>query len=479
MTYSSSSAPRLGTPRNPERATLGPEVEAVSRTITSTAAGVGRPFLDWQRRAAAITQELDPATGRRWYRTVVVIVPRQQGKTTWVEAQLAHGALRRPDSTSLYMAQSQKYAGDRIIHELVAKRLDRSPVMRGRYRPVKSNGSQGIRWANGSYTATAANNDTAGHGLTIDADAVVDEAFAHVDLTSVQALSPTQVTCSEPQLWIVSTLGDGTDGLVQHFQDIGAAALNDPQSQVCYLEYSAPPGPAVDDLELWHQTMPALGVTCTVAELRNQLVTLGEPEFDRAFLCRRRPEAHASKIPAEVWAAQLRTVAGAAPVGPAVLAVDVAHDRSSSTIAAAAATATGELVVIVDTRPGTSWIVGALRDLQRARRPAAIVADRRAPVGSMVDRLTLELGALLEPSTLDFSQSAGLLLDELTEGTTVHVGQAQLDIAAAQARTRPLGDLWAWNRRESPCDISPLCAATLAVWGHRRTFPTSRRGVIY
>jgi hypothetical protein len=30
---------------------------------------------------------------------------------------------------------------------------------------------------------------------------------------------------------------------------------------------------------------------------------------------------------------------------------------------------------------------------------------------------------------------------------------------------RPLGDAWAWSRKNSNVDISPLVSATLALWG--------------
>jgi hypothetical protein len=32
------------------------------------------------------------------------------------------------------------------------------------------------------------------------------------------------------------------------------------------------------------------------------------------------------------------------------------------------------------------------------------------------------------------------------------------------AAKRPLGDAWAWSRKSSGVDISPLVAITLAVW---------------
>jgi hypothetical protein len=46
-----------------------------------------------------------------------------------------------------------------------------------------------------------------------------------------------------------------------------------------------------------------------------------------------------------------------------------------------------------------------------------------------------------------------------------HVNDAALNQAVRNAGTRPVGDAWAWARRGSGGDISPLVAATLALWG--------------
>lgn len=430
----------------------------------------GRPFLQSQRYVYDLTQEIDPATGLRWYSTVVLIQPRQTGKSTGTESFLTWSNNRRPWSNSLYMAQTRDYARTRLLDEWEQKRLRESPATRGRYQAILSNGREAIVWANGSRTKIAANNSTAGHSLTLDGEAILDEAFAHPDLTSVGAISPTMVTCPDPQLWIMSTLGDGTDGLLQHFQDVGSAAIHDPTSRVCFIEWSAEDGPAVDDVELWKRTVPTIGETITIDGLRQQLVNLGAPEFDRAFLCRRRVEQYEQRIPAEVWATQLADVTARAPF---VLAPDIAHDRSAASIAVAASTGHDrQVVMIVDRRPGTSWLIPELRRLQAAHRPAGTFVDPRSPAGSMIASMRNAGVHVTEIDTAEFTQAAGAFYDGLVhDGDVVHIGQPALDLAVAKAATRPLGDAWAWNRRESPVDISPLCAATIAVFGHRKLFP--------
>jgi hypothetical protein len=473
--------PLKATARNPDRPTLGWQVNRAARALDPR----HRPLMPHQRLIADVSQEID-ADGLRHYRVVIVELPRQTGKSTTVDAVLVTNTARRPDVTSLYTAQNRLMARRRIIDDLEPKRLRRSPATRGRYRAVRSNGSEAIHWHNGSSILIAANTDDAGHGLTLNGDAVIDEAFAHRDLTMVAALSPTQITCPDPQLWIVSTPGDGTDGLLQHYEEVGDASLFDPDSRVAFFVWGRADDEDPTDEAVWWRRIPALGTpeqyaagerTITVDVLRQQLATLGVAEFDRAHLCHRRTEQYASVIDPAVWAAQLAP--DLAPVAPFVLAADIAHDRSAASIAAVGRNTAGGLSVVTIRKPGTSWLLAELRQLQAARRPAAIAADRRAPIGSMIERLELDLGPILQPDTIEFSQSAGDLVDALGDGLLSHAGQHELDVAVAVARTRPLGDLWAWNRRDSPEDISPLCAATMALWAHRKMFPTGRRGTIH
>ena len=62
--------------------------------------------------------------------------------------------------------------------------------------------------------------------------------------------------------------------------------------------------------------------------------------------------------------------------------------------------------------------------------------------------------------------ACGQLADAVTQGTIRHIGQATLVDAIRGAKVRPLGDAWAWGRRVSSVDISPLVAVTNARWAY-------------
>ena len=57
-------------------------------------------------------------------------------------------------------------------------------------------------------------------------------------------------------------------------------------------------------------------------------------------------------------------------------------------------------------------------------------------------------------------------MDACRIGEIYHIGQEQLNLAVKNAKPRPLGDAWAWGRRHSSGDISPLVAASAAHYAH-------------
>jgi hypothetical protein len=75
----------------------------------------------------------------------------------------------------------------------------------------------------------------------------------------------------------------------------------------------------------------------------------------------------------------------------------------------------------------------------------------------------------------DAGQACGLLYDAVAQGRLRHLGTPELAAALDGAVKRPLGDAWAWSRKSSSVDISPLVAATLALWGLENAKPVVPR----
>ncbi len=148
---------------------------------------------------------------------------------------------------------------------------------------------------------------------------------------------------------------------------------------------------------------------------------------------------------------------------PVVLAFDVGPDRTAS-IAAAGQRDDGLWhVEVFDNRNGTSWLVKALVDYVARNNPAAVVCDAYGPVASILTAVELAGVEVQTVTAAEHAQACGRLVDAVAEKTVRHLGTDELDAAIRGAKPRPLGDAWAWSRKNSSVDISPLVAITLAL----------------
>ena len=84
--------------------------------------------------------------------------------------------------------------------------------------------------------------------------------------------------------------------------------------------------------------------------------------------------------------------------------------------------------------------------------------------------------ARVEPTLLntkEMLQACGMFYDAVVDSQSLrHIGQAELDDAVMGATTRTVSDGWLWDRKSASVDLSPLVAATVALWGLK----TGRQG---
>lgn len=428
-----------------------------------------------QRYIADVVHERDPVTGRLWYDLAVIVIPRQCGKTTYIEAKLTASSQAGLNRTLIYAAQNADRAREKILDELYDLRLAKHPFFGPRTKPRRSNGSANIRFLNtGSKIHVVPSNESAADGKTVD-DGVLDEAFVYRDLSVVASIQPTMVARPDPQLTIVSTVGDGDDGLLQHYQDVGAAAVGDPTSRVAYFEWSAGDDADIDDPAVWRATIPALGHTIDEARIESYRRSMGDAAFARAFLCRRPTVAQSAAVDLDDWAAAAHTPDTDLPIAPPYVAAFHVHpSRQTAAVAVAGTLPDGCVGLVVDHRPLVGWIVDAVT-AATARGAVDIVADRTAGAGGIIDRLAGAGLAVTELSAADVASMSGTLVDELAERRVAHQDQPALTAAVTGSRRRPLGDAFTWSQRDADVDLSPLCAATWALGRYRRLFPAGAR----
>ena len=459
---SSLARPRWSSPRRSGRATWGPRVGLFATAL-------GKPLMPWQQDLADVALECDDK-GRLIYREVRVTVPRQSGKSTLI---LAKNVQRMADAASfggrqrlVYTAQDRLSAKSKLMDDWVED-LRLAKRFAGRWKERRTIGEESIRWDNGSIWGIQSNKETSGHGGTLDVGDI-DEAFAHVDDRVEQALSPAMVTRQSAQLWVVSTAGTERSlylkGKVDSGRELVEAGVD---SGVCYVEYSADPDADPEDPATWRSCMPALGITTTEDVIRGELLKMGIAGFCRAYLNLWVPARFGDQvIPEDEWTAVCdpdSQIEG----NNVVLALDVAPGSSWASIAVAGHRSDGlPHGEVIEHRAGDGWAVERLVELRASlgsRTP--VVLD---PTGPAVALLADLRRAGIEPiatGAREMSMACGGLKSMTKAGGWRHIGQQVVADALAGAATRQLLDAWAFNRTSSSCDISPLVALTLALWG--------------
>lgn len=437
----------------------------------------GRPWVPWQVAAANLVGETLP-DGRYAYPIVVVLVPRQCGKTTWAFDLMQGRALFHTDYRIAYCAQTGHVTSERFgerMTDLVSTPLATRVKLR------RSQGTERIGFRNRSFLKAFPPKDGALRGSALDLVVVDEPQEVGEELGNAldQTILPTFTTRRRRQLILVGTAGTDRSAYLARY----LAAAQAGAAGVAVVLYGADDDEDPTDPRVWHRRHPGLAAGLTdVGALESALSVMGVAGFAREYL--NVWQASGDRvIPAADWAA-IRDPGAEPGAAPPVLGVGVALDRSAAAIVACWPDTAGRPVLeVVDYRTQVDWVAPRLLELARH---GTIWADSAGPVLTVVDdvrQLAAVQGAAIaveQTATGDYTAACAGLLDKITRHQVAHRGELPLDTAAAGAARRTIGDgAWAWGRRVSTADISPIEAGTLALWGHLRRPPTKRRPVAF
>ncbi|MFN0030292.1 MAG: terminase large subunit domain-containing protein [Acidimicrobiales bacterium] len=448
--------PRWATARNPDRLTYGGKVADIAEAL-------GTPLMPWQRYVADVALEVDPTTGLLAYRTVVLTVPRQTGKTALLLAVWLHRAIAWPNQQIAWTMQSAKDARekweDSHVPTLEASRL--WPLVKTVRR---SNGSEAIIFKNGSIQRLMASTISSGHGKELDLG-IVDEAFAQSDDRLEQAMRPAMRTRAQPQMWIVSTAGDPSSTWFHGWVDAGRAhAESDLPTSLAHFEWSAPDDADPGDPAVWRGCIPALGYTITQPVIADEYRAATATEdglalFRRSSLNQRTSQRADPPIPLDLWDA-CQADADRPPDG-LTWAVDVSPNQASAAIAVTWRRPDGvPQVQLVDYRPGVAWLAARVSHL-RSTWGGTWLLDARGASGSQAAGWP---GEIVTPAN---ARRACVELEAAIHARQLgHFAQPELRAALEGAVKRPQDDGgWSWARQRTTVDICPLVAITLAHGG--------------
>lgn len=410
---------------------------------------------------------------------VTLSIPRQVAKTFIVGRIVFALCVLFPNLTVLWTAHRTRTASQ-TFNKLkgLAQKSGVRPYMAAGGGIRSANGEQEFSFRNGSKILFGAREQGFGRGF----DEVDIEVFDEAQILTEKALEDMVAATNQSRfqfgalLFFMGTPPRPTDPGTEFANRRREALEVKSEGQVyaehgdsMYVECSADPnvgkagGPSLDDIkqvEIANPSYPHRTPLVSIKRLRKQLTSEGS--WRREGL--------------GVWDdfEGSRNVFGAGQWGgcgtdepptvpPGALAVAVTMDLTRSSIGAAALDDGLVQVKPLQHGPGTGWVVEAAKDLQD-RWDVDVVIDSRGPGAVLIphlERAGVRLRIAKTPDVLDACAGIhSLVADELLR----HGNYPELNNAVDHAEKRSVGDRWAWGRKASTDDISPLEAVTLAAW---------------
>ncbi|MEV5538486.1 hypothetical protein AB0L13_16645 [Saccharopolyspora shandongensis] len=460
--------------RKPREASHPLYASSAGLEAVELAASAGLVLDPWQQDI--LTASLGERADGQWSAfEVAVIVSRQNGKGALLEARELAGLLLFGERLIMHTAHELKTSMEAFRR--VESLFMNSDDLRRRVKKVShANGDEGIELLNGARLRFVARSKGSGRGFSGDL-VVLDEAYALTD-EQIEALMPTMSARPNPQIWYTSS--PPLDAIsCPHLFRVRNRGLAGGDG-LAYFDFGCPSDVDLDDRQAWAAANPALGIRITEEFIARERESMSDAGFARERLgVWPSEDAESGPLNVKRWRelADAQSTAG----DDVAFALDISPARDVASIAVYGVRPDGfGHVEVVDRRSGTEWVVRRLAELAERYDPVAVGLDVKGPAGSLLVDLDKagfarpdnadapKRGQLAIPTASEVAAACGQFADAVTQGTMRHLGDAQppLMTAVAGVKPRPLGDAWAWGRKHSDVDISPLVAVTLARWAY-------------
>lgn len=451
------------------------------------------PLDPWQELAVIHGGELLP-DGRPRFRTVLVLVARQNGKTHLLTVLALFWLFVEKWPLTLGMSTMLEYARESWDQaRTIAEDIDELRQHLPRNAVKEGNNDVRLLTSHNTRYKIAAANRRGGRSLRIDR-LIIDELREHATWVAWNAATNAMNARPFGQAYAITNMGDDTsvvlNALRQAALDFIETGEGDPRLGL--LEWSAPEGCAVDDLDAIAAANPNVGRRQHWDDLLGPAVRAkragGEEEagFRAEVLCQRVPNLNPAIDPGH-WKACAEVGALDDERGRLAACIDLSPDGSHATLAVAAVLDDERVrVETVHEWSGPDAATQLERELPAwaervkprvlgwfpggpAAAVAAKVADRRKegvrgwpPRGVRVEDIRGETTAVCMG-----------VAKEVKAHTLVHSGQAMLDAQVEKVEPLKRGDGWVFTRSdERPVDAVYAVAGAVHL---ARTLPKPRK----
>lgn len=411
---------------------------------------------------------------------IVASIPRQVGKTFTVGHLLVGLAIEFPGLRIVWTSHHGRTTTNtfRSMQGMVRRKAIRPHLAHGRSEGIRTaNGEQEIAFRNESLIMFGAREHGFGRGMDAIDVIVFDEAQI-LGTKALEDMVPSTNQSRHPHGALIFFIGTPPrpedDG--EAFALKRTTSLEGRATDQLYVEMSADPDGDPDDQVQWSKANPSFPIRTPEASMLRMRANLGSDEsWTREALGVWVPVGAQQVIDPDTWRRQ------ADPASMAIerlsLGIDVAPDRSKSAVSLAGRRFDERWHVELDEhRTGTDWIAPWVESRCKANAIHAVVVDE---LSGMVEKrrgqhylIGTDIVVTLAASEgRDMAVACAKYYDGVVAGTVVHTDQPQVNQALAQASKRRLGAGWAWNRRGSESDITPITSETLALWGAQSNNP--------
>jgi hypothetical protein len=428
-------------------------------------------LLPWQQWLAVHALELLP-DGTFRFRTVVLLVARQNGKSTFLQILALFFLYVRGVPLVIGTAQNLDIAEE--VWQGAVDMAENTPELAMEIADViKANGKTALKLRQGERYKVQAASRRGGRGLSGDL-VLLDELREHKSWDAWGAVAKTTMARPLAQVWAVSNAGDRHSVVLDSLRRSAHLELGDPDGlslaapvevepddSLGLFEWSAEPGCDITDRAGWAQANPSLGHTITARAITSALRTDPDAVFRTEVLCQWVDSVTPSAIDLDLWLSLGDPDAprGAAPV----FGVAVAPDRAWSAIAVAWRRPDGlPQVMSVEYAETTAWVTARIEGL-RATWGGEVVLSPTAR--GLVPDVSEELTSATQ------AQADIALADAVTARGLRHGNEGELRRAIRGARWPATGAARVFEPKDNT-DISPLKAAAAALHGLSQARPS-------
>lgn len=386
--------------------------------------------------------------------------PRQVGKTYLLQAMIFGLSINQPGLLTIWTSHHQKTSGETFLAlQAFAKRYRARPYVE---RVYTGSGDEEVRFHNGSRILFGAREHGFGIGIPAVDILVNDEA----QILSEMAMENLLATMNTSQFGLhlyVGTPPKPTDRS-EAFTQMRLEALSGESDDLAWIECGAGDDADPEDMAQVAKANPSYPHRTPIESIHRMRRKLTRDGFLRQGMGIWNPGARVVFDLAK-WATPPLLNRSIEAPSRSVMVIDVSPDRRWSSIGIAG-DVEGKTLVMCHRLPGTEQLAQTVAGLVAARDilEVAITPDQAKLIKPGLIKAGVDFKTLTRG---DMGASCAALQEAVKAHALVHVGQGELDAAVANARTRYVGEVEMWDRRDPGVDISPLvaCSAAFYQWG--------------